>query len=692
MSTHRTGDPVSPISSTREDNSDFGLRGGNSPYRTGRPTRDPAYSPLQRQPSNSSLSSEDADGNVRSELHYYLTSPPERNPRGPISISRKPLPVRPTVTADHASSSLSESVRTDDSPVKGDDARPMHWMQALWATSPIVMMTVLFLLGIAFAVGHYAFYKSWRDNIVEENLQQEYIIRAGTAFAFLSKASLVGAVVVAHKQIAWDTVRKRAITVDGIDAMFVAPTDFTSFLNGDMIKRAKVATLLALLAWCIPISAIITPGSLSVNLVQREYNITAPIPSTNFSDPTGFTTNLGLSVLQDESRKTNAPEAIAGATVAPSPLLSRIVSTTATSGSILPVQPPHPNSSYVYSFHGPSLRCIPADLRVTQAMQKTIDYDKSGRIRYAAIYNPEIKGDTCSIYIGLAYNTTTVQNQTYSICSPNGGGCMAGHVQKSNLNDPSYGQAFSCELYNTFFTVNVTFRNSVQRFGIQTLEHLTPVSCVPLSPPVVGRKPFAEWEASYAVFAAMGDLLVGNITKLRSDGFEGVAPVSWDTKILQTTLIGSQDFSGVNISGMPSDVFTGPLARGIEELSRNITLSLLSSDTFGLPIRSDVLITRQNNRYIFNETNFWLAYGIAIFVTAGAVLIGIVAYYTNGVSLETNFSTVMATTQTDEMRELASGVDVDSRVLQGVIGGREVRLRKLRNGDRRFVLVEEVKG
>jgi len=439
---------------------------------------------------------------------------------------------------------------------------------------------------------------------------------------------------------------------------------------------------------CIPISAIITPGSLSVNIVQRQDNSTAHIPSTNFSDPTGFVTSLVLSEIQDGSHKKNSPPELSDAKIAPSALLSRIVSTTATGGAILPIAPPEPNCSYVYSFHGPSFRCMPADLRATQEIQKTINYDKSGRIRYAAIYNPRIRFDTCSIYVGLAYKTTA-QNGTYSLCSPYGGGCMADHVQEAKLNDPDYGQAFSCELYNTLFTMNVTFRDSRQMFGIQKLEYLNPISCAPLSPGTLHYQPPDGWEASYAVFAAMAGMLVGNLTMNRDSGLGGHSPVPWDTKILQTTLIGSSDFTSMNITNLPKDKFTGPLARGIEELSRNITLSLLSSDTFGLSVKSNILITGKMNRYIFNERNFWLAYGIALFVTAGAILVGFAAYLTNGASLETNFSTVMATTQSDELQELVRGLDVDSRELQSVVGGREVRLRKLQNGDRRFVLVGE---
>jgi len=178
---------------------------------------------------------------------------------------------------------------------------------------------------------------------------------------------------------------------------------------------------------CIPISAIVTPGSLSVKSVQRQYNSSALIPSTNFSDPTGFIASLVLSEIQDGTHKKNTPAALANAKIAPSALLSRIVSTTTTGGAILPINPQEPNSSYVYSFRGPPFRCMPADLRATQEIQQTINDDQSGRIRYAAIYNPRILGDTCSICVGLAYKTTD-RNGTYSMCSPYGGGCMVGQV------------------------------------------------------------------------------------------------------------------------------------------------------------------------------------------------------------------------------------------------------------------------
>ena len=234
--------PVSP-SSPRERDSDFATRDDSNRYGTGGSTIDPAYNPLQRHPSSSSLSSEGEDGDERSELHYYLAGPPQRNPSERIPIPRESPPARPTVH-----SSL-DSGRTSLAPVK--PTPPGHWVQVLDIVSPVAMMAGLFLLGMGFAVGHYVFYRSWRDHIVDGNLEQEYIIRAGTAFAFLSKASLVGAVIIAHKQIAWDTVGKRAITIDGVNAMFVAPTDLTSFWNGDMLQRAKTATILALLTWYV---------------------------------------------------------------------------------------------------------------------------------------------------------------------------------------------------------------------------------------------------------------------------------------------------------------------------------------------------------------------------------------------------------------------------------------------------------
>jgi hypothetical protein len=102
------------------------------------------------------------------------------------------------------------------------------------------------LLGAVFAVAHH-FLNAGVDGKVVSG--QEKIVRGGVACAFLAQAALVGAVVVAHGQVAWDTVRRKEVSIGGVDAMFAAAGDLTAFWNVESMRKAKVATLLAVLAW-----------------------------------------------------------------------------------------------------------------------------------------------------------------------------------------------------------------------------------------------------------------------------------------------------------------------------------------------------------------------------------------------------------------------------------------------------------
>lgn len=173
----------------------------------------------------------DDDGPSQSELHYYLSGviPP---PLAPVRYStvacEKPLPPRPLV-----------SVR----PVSGETIPP-----ARSSRSPALVMCSLVLLGVGFAIAHH-FLNAAVDGRAASG--QEKIVWGGVACAFLAQAALVGAVVVAHGQVAWDTVRRKEVSIGGVDAMFAATGDLTAFWNVESIRKAKIATTLALLAWWV---------------------------------------------------------------------------------------------------------------------------------------------------------------------------------------------------------------------------------------------------------------------------------------------------------------------------------------------------------------------------------------------------------------------------------------------------------
>jgi hypothetical protein len=130
--------------------------------------------------------------------------------------------------------------------------RPVEWRISVW--SPASMLA-LFISGLLVSIGHHLFYSRLNGTLVNgpddgsQYLTQIWIIRYGTAFAFLAKALLASAVVVAYKQHIWISMRTKANTISTIDAMFGATHDLLVFLRPSFVLRARIPALMALVAW-----------------------------------------------------------------------------------------------------------------------------------------------------------------------------------------------------------------------------------------------------------------------------------------------------------------------------------------------------------------------------------------------------------------------------------------------------------
>ncbi|CEO59549.1 hypothetical protein PMG11_04223 [Penicillium brasilianum] len=113
------------------------------------------------------------------------------------------------------------------------------------------------ICGALLAVGHHLYYDSLNDTRVHSINQQTWAIRIGTGFAFLIRPFLVAAVGVAATQ------RKKSIRLYTTDSMCAVMGSPLALLMWDIWVYAKTLTLLAILAWLIPLTAIVTPATLS---------------------------------------------------------------------------------------------------------------------------------------------------------------------------------------------------------------------------------------------------------------------------------------------------------------------------------------------------------------------------------------------------------------------------------------------
>lgn len=116
-----------------------------------------------------------------------------------------------------------------------------------WQTPALVIG--FFLSGVLLIVGHHVYYNSLNGTPVKSATQQTWAIRIGTGLAFLIKALFVAAIGIAVAQQAWSTLRRKGVSLRGIDAMFSVLGNPIAFLVPDMWIGAKTLTLLAIVSW-----------------------------------------------------------------------------------------------------------------------------------------------------------------------------------------------------------------------------------------------------------------------------------------------------------------------------------------------------------------------------------------------------------------------------------------------------------
>ncbi|KIH91229.1 hypothetical protein SPBR_01394 [Sporothrix brasiliensis 5110] len=259
----------------------------------------------------------------------------------------------------------------------------------------------LFVAGLLFAVGHDLYYlqkdgqladappsassgsgsssgSSLLDKISaltqDDNGPQTWALRFGTALAFLNKTALSMVVASVAAQQVWYTLRRTAMTVDGIDGLFdLLNNPLALFASRSIIVHAKVVVLVAVLAWCLPLASVVTPATLAVAARPLASELTLAVPALNLSDYLLWVSSEGAGRIE-------------GAHFAIATLFSNVYSsaaiaggggsssgssggssggsaggTTSTDGAvngIVQVAAPFPNSSYDQTLYGPSYKCM----------------------------------------------------------------------------------------------------------------------------------------------------------------------------------------------------------------------------------------------------------------------------------------------------------------------------------------------
>ena len=115
------------------------------------------------------------------------------------------------------------------------------------------LMLLNVVCGVALALGHHYFYRHFDGRSVEGSpLSQDWIIRFGTAFAFLVKVSFVLATGAVYVQLLWHSFQKSSSKVNDIDMLFNALENFMAFFRVKIWVPRPLVLLLAVVTWYGP--------------------------------------------------------------------------------------------------------------------------------------------------------------------------------------------------------------------------------------------------------------------------------------------------------------------------------------------------------------------------------------------------------------------------------------------------------
>jgi hypothetical protein len=279
----------------------------------------------------------------------------------------------------------------------------------------------------------------------------------------------------------------------------------------------------------LPLSAIVPPASLTAAFSLVERQTISPVPIFDWRYIAFEHHSAALMVFADAG-----------------PIQYRIVTSSAYTGNILPMPPTHPNYTYTLTFQGPKLRC--GDVNNQTAFDLSNVYTPpTGRGSMTTPYNATVPSQS------LPYEEYPAEYE-FDIWFT---------TPKRN---------FTCEMWNVTYTANFTFVNGEQRTSITNIDYNNRF--------VVGWDDDATYcyepeKCAYQGWhAAVASIFTGYV---RTSG--ATADITWDTKILQTDLVGCPEMAvAADMAwGVEAACPAASLERAIEALSENATLSFFSA-------------------------------------------------------------------------------------------------------------------
>ncbi|KAL5414119.1 hypothetical protein PMIN03_003369 [Paraphaeosphaeria minitans] len=580
----------------------------------------------------------------------------------------------------------------------------VHWV-------PPALMMALFVAGVAAAVGHHLFYISLQGKPATDQLT---MVRYGTALAFFVKSALVGSIVMGYRQRIWHTFRTRALTIAGIDGLFSATEDPTQFFyNGEMMINAKIATVMAICSWLIPIASVLSPGSLTseMTVLKNSTDLCPQVATLDFAkeakfDFRGESSYVGSSLVYYNTTNfegegdffdyydrpsQNAKRLVFASMYLKEPAVGANASITSCGEGF--------NCTYEINFEAPGYKCdLYADSDHADAGDAPFSMDvlapKGDNLYFAVVDQGDYKipqtetgahgipikkpyPDSLGVFdveptlwIGYVIDT----HQPWPADAPQDYKTRWGSIHEPKL--------VKCVAHHTNYTFQMEYRNSKQNYTRIHRDFLRPVvdttftadsrnsSEGTASPSANFVSPkgdvqiYKRTAAYHSIMQLLRNFLGGSVSKSKG------------------LFVTSSDISETKLMDAESTYPQPDLPVALQGLFEDILITLLSdprlivADAQAVPCTKD----RSVNVYKYKREGLWIGYAFAVAGAFVCLVIGGWAIHQNGVASDTLFSRILVTTRNPTLDRLSVGA-----CLGGDPFPKELTRTKLRFG----VLLEE---
>ncbi|EXJ87133.1 hypothetical protein A1O3_04091 [Capronia epimyces CBS 606.96] len=540
----------------------------------------------------------------------------------------------------------------------------IHWR------APIVM-GVSFLGGVVLMALHHVLYQTIDGEPATAAAVQSWVIRAGTALAFISKLCLAIGTGVAYDQWMWVDLHSKPHEIGCLDSMFAILQNAFEFLKLRVWFNRPALVFLAAVTWLLPISSIFTPGTISIQSVPVTVNGTLQVPQRSYTTASdlycGTSTDGNLTSYQSL------------ATGLLNPTFATLLA-----NSVLPVQASPTNLTYDLGFYGPAVSCQPSSDQDFQWAKKAISgYENMTNTRVFYFgwvpqsgWGPEVNGSffaSTDVQIGNFRIDFQSQDAARVFVYLNTTGVDAKGHRAPFVQAPA-AQMMTCALYNASYAAHfdVESTGSQRVTAYQTFQNWMAASSTmngTASDPLVTLQMNMQ-----AVMEAFGMMIIGPITYSNVD--QGPTLNSVYALSMNPAMFPSQP--GLNQTEM-----TLRSMKLNEALFQNITLSMrygvssgivFSDETAAAVVKADF-----EPQFVYQPRTLLIAYGINTLFAFICVMMGVHALLQNGASYTNSFSTIVRVTRDPSLSRLIA----DEGALQGAepvpkhIRRAEVRLGRM---------------